>query len=332
MPAAGIPSRPAAQASATLIGITGATGFVGGWLAQSLLHQGHHVRLLVRSDAARLPQPIRQQVDITVGDLHNAEALLSFTRDCDAVVHCAASVRGNSWHDFASANVNGTENLLGAMQSQGCNYLLHISSLAATQPQLSWYSRSKHLAETLIVDSGMPALMLRPPAIYGPGDRELKPLLDMLYRGGVALRVTAPQQRLALLHVADLCSAISAALAVRPQGCYAIDDGNAQGYDWDDLRLAMQRLSGRRVRSVQLPAPMLHALAHLNLHWSRLRRRGSMLNPGKARELRWADWRANEPTLQQALDWQPNYPLEAGLLTIYGTCKSASAADTNTTG
>jgi len=307
-----------------LIGITGATGFVGGRLCASLLQQGLRLRLLVRSQPQRLPALIRQQAEITSGDLHNTAALESFAHGCDAVIHCAASVRGNSWQDFARANVDGTANLLSAMQTQNCRYLLHISSLAACQPQLSWYSRSKQLAEALIEDSGMPALILRPPAIYGPGDRELKPLMDMLYRGGLALRVTTAQQRLALLHVSDLCTAISAALAARTQGCYCIDDGHVQGYGWHDLRLAMQQLSGRQVRTVQLPAALLYALAHLNLHWSRLRRSSSMLNPGKARELRWHDWCAQTPRLQDALDWQPAYPLPLGLQDLY-----ASARQTN---
>ena len=311
--------QPALQdlVSGALIGITGATGFVGGRLTQQLLQQGQRLRLLVRSDPQQLPDSIRQQAEIIRGDLHDDTALQAFANGCNAVVHCAANVRGNSWQDFANANVDGTSKLIRAMQAQGCSYLLHVSSLAAAQPQLSWYSRSKQQAEQIVNDSGIAALILRPPAIYGPGDRELRPLLDMLYRGGVAVRVNAPQQRLALIHIDDLCRAISAALAARLQGCYSIDDGNEQGYGWHDLRVIMQQLSGRPVRSLQLPAWLLHTLAHLNLHWSRLRRSRSMLNPGKARELRWHDWRAVAPRLQDALDWQPEYRLPEGLHSLY---------------
>jgi len=300
-----------------LIGLTGATGFVGSRLSQHLLQQGRRLRLLVRADPQRLPVTLRQHAELISGDLHNTAALQAFSADCDVVIHCAASVRGNSWHDYASANVQGTSNLLSAMQAQGCCYLLHVSSLAASQPGLSWYSRSKQQAEHVIAASGVPALVLRPPAIYGPGDRELRPLLDMLFRGGLVLRVTPPQQRLAMLHVDDLCAAISAVLSARPEGCYSIDDGNELGYDWHDLRLAMQQLSGRRVRSVQLPAAILHTLALMNLHWSRLRRSRSMLNPGKARELRWLDWQAHAPRIQETLDWQPRYRLQDGLQSLY---------------
>jgi len=299
------------------VGVTGATGFVGGRLCQTLLRQDLQLRLLIRADAQRLPADIRDKVEIINADLHDMDALHAFSEGCDAVIHCAASVRGNCWQDFANSNVAGTANLLQAMQAQGCRYLLHLSSLAASQPQLSWYSRSKQQAEQLILDSGMPALILRPPAIYGPGDRELRPLLDMLYRGGPAVRVTIPQQRLALLHVDDLCEAIGAALVEHPLGCYSIDDGTEQGYGWHDLRQAMQQLSGKPVISLQLPAILLHALAHVNLHWARIRRQRSMLNPGKARELRWHDWRAPAPRLQQVLDWQPRYLLQNGLHSLY---------------
>jgi nucleoside-diphosphate-sugar epimerase len=300
-----------------IVGITGATGFVGSHMCKLLHDRGYSLRLLLRSTPNSLPDALLAQSQLVFGSLQDPSALLALCSECDVIIHCAASVRGNTWDDFESTNVQGTARLIAAMEQQGCQYYLHVSSLAATQPQLSWYSRSKHAAEQLVQQSALPGLILRPPAIYGPGDRELRPLLDMLYRGGPVLRVTSPDQQLALLHVDDLCAAMLACVQQRVQGLYSLDDGTEEGYDWDSICAAVQQLSGRTVRTLQLPASVLHSMAYLNVHWSRWRGRKSMLNPGKARELCWSDWRTPAPRLQQVLDWQPAFTLPEGLRTLY---------------
>ncbi len=156
------------------IALTGATGFIGRRLCVTLAQDNHRVRALARNReaAARLLDP---RTEILRGDLDSPEALRRLVRGCDAVIHLAGAVRGAKRQDFDAVNVAGTAQLLRAMDAVAAQVpLLFFSSLAAREPGLSHYARSKHLAEELLRAGTRerPCLILRPPAVYGPGDRE----------------------------------------------------------------------------------------------------------------------------------------------------------------
>ena len=97
-----------------------------------------------------------------------------------------ARFRGSSLEDFVHTNVEGTRNLLHAVAQQTSppRFLL-ISSLAARHPELSWYATSKRMAELLVLNQSpeMPRTIFRPTAVYGPGDKEMKPLFKATRRG-----------------------------------------------------------------------------------------------------------------------------------------------------
>ncbi|ETD64402.1 hypothetical protein Q458_07420, partial [Escherichia coli ATCC BAA-2209] len=86
---------------------------------------------------------------------------------------------------------------------------LFISSLAARHPELSWYAKSKFVAEQrLAAMAGEITLgVFRPTAVYGPGDKELKPLVDWMLRG-LLPRTGAPDTQLSFLHVTDFAQAV----------------------------------------------------------------------------------------------------------------------------
>jgi nucleoside-diphosphate-sugar epimerase len=147
------------------------------------------------------------------GDVTNPQALQRLVADCDAVVHGAGAVRGNSQADFDRVNVAGTAAVLAAVRAQARPpRLLLVSSLAAREPQLSWYAHSKREGETLLErTSGLDWIILRPPAVYGPGDREMLPIFQSMRRG-IALVPGSPEARTSLVHVEDLVAAILACL------------------------------------------------------------------------------------------------------------------------
>ena len=112
--------------------------------------------------------------------------------------------------------------------------LLLISSLAASRPQVSDYANSKHLGEQEVINhAAFPWTIFRPPAVYGPGDKEMLPVLKLARKG----LVTPPgpnNQRLSLIHVDDIASAVLAWLKSWPkcdQLTYTLDDGHSGGYD-----------------------------------------------------------------------------------------------------
>ena len=291
--------------SRSLVAVTGATGFIGSVLLRSLVNGGWKVRALTRSP--RVDDEFTQWIE---GDLDNLDALRSLVKDVSAVVHCAGQVRGSSLEDFVHTNVEGTGNLVRAsiQQSPPPRFLL-ISSLAARQPELSWYATSKRMAEQLVIDhSGiMPCAVFRPTAVYGPGDKEMSPLFRVTRRGILPM-VGRPAMRFGLLHVSDLVAAILCWLSTKipVHGVYELDDGMPGGYDSRSVAAIAQDVWKRPVHCIFLPTSLVSLIANLNLWSARLLHYSPMLTPGKVRELQHPNWVCDIAPLTQALpNWQP---------------------------
>lgn len=306
------------DAGSGTVAITGASGFVGAALARHLASQGWRLRVLVRPGSQdRLPRLDGAQ--LITGSLGDANALRQLLDGAQALVHCAGAVRGLTRADFDRVNVEGVQALLDA--TGATQRVVHISSLAARHPGLSHYAASK-LAGEQRVSAQLPPqrwVVLRPPAIYGPGDRELRPLLDRMMRG-LALLPGPPDARFSLLHVRDLACAVGCLLSGDAGWgqTHEPDDGHRQGYSWQDLLAAVARLRGAPVRAVRVPGPLLSALGACNELAARIAGRAPMLSRGKARELRWPDWLAGGNASLLGCGWQPAITLDQGLRDTLG--------------
>jgi len=295
--------------------LTGATGFIGQHLHRRLLDRGHAVRILLRpASVTRASFDARCQV--TVGELDDVAAMVRALDGVEAVIYAAGTVRGQRYRDFLTANVTGVATLIAALGSRNPApphpHLLLISSLAAERPELSDYAASKRAGEDVLrAATHLPWSILRPPAVYGPGDVEMRPLLKLV-RAGLALCPGPRDQRLSLLHVADLVRAVEALLDHRDacrQRCFGLDDGKPGGYDWGEIGLAV---AGRRVRQLNVPPRLLVALARSNLRAAALLGYSPMLTPGKVRELQQSSWLCDNRALALATGWQPEIDLARG--------------------
>lgn len=251
-------------------------------------------------------------------ELTDVDGLTDIVTACDAVIYCAGSVRGRSPDDFANANINGVRAMLEALERVPvAPPLLLLSSLAATRPQLSDYAFSKQAGEQILMDKPSQAwTILRPPAVYGPGDKEMLPILKMAHRGLLAHAGPA-DQRLSLLHVDDLARAALAWLSSWQQcqqKTYSIDDGQAGGYDWPSIGAAV---SDGKYRSIHIPRPLLDTAARLNLVAAKLLNYQPMLTPGKVRELMQADWLSNNSDFTAATGWKPQLDLHTGARQLF---------------
>ena len=299
--------------SGSWVAVTGATGFIGQALLQSLIKKGWRVKALTRHP--RADDEFTQWIE---GDLDNHQALRSLVKGVSAVVHCAGQVRGSSLEDFVHTNVNGTDNLVCASieQSLPPRFLL-ISSLAARQPELSWYATSKLMAEHLVCNHSqkMPYAVFRPTAVYGPGDKEMSPIFRATRRGLLPM-VGQSTMRFGLLHVNDLVAAIICWLSaeIPVQGVYELDDGMPGGYNSQSVAVIAQEVWKRPVRCIFFPVPLVSLVANVNLWLARLLRYSPMLTPGKVRELQHPNWVCDIRPLTQALpDWQPSVQLRDAL-------------------
>lgn len=305
------------------IAITGATGFIGRTICRLLHDEGWKIRALVRSVSRA--QALHGMVDEWVaGDLDDRVALQKLVLDVYAVVHCAGAVRGASRQAFDRVNVDGVRNLVEVLSSSSrVPRLLSLSSLAAREPELSFYAASKRRGEQVLEQEAQAIgwIALRPPAVYGPGDRELLPLFQMMARG-IAPILGAKNARFSMIYSEDIARFVQAWLQQTSVACgvYSLHDGKQGGYSWSDVSSAVSGLCQRPVHEFSVPALLLTVPAWCNRTLARWFGYAPMLTPEKVRELRHPDWVCDNHAIQGVVDWQPRMQLREGLQATPGWC------------
>lgn len=298
---------------AATVALTGANGFVGRALAARLLAGGWRVRALLRRPA---PELAALGATAVPGALEERASLDRLVEGVDAVVHCAGLVRARNRAEFMSVNAEGTARVADAAvaRPRPPRFVL-ISSLAAREPGISAYAASKYGAEQALAAHGrsLAHCAVRPPAIYGPGDRATLPLFRQLARGFL-LVPKAPGARLSLLHVADLAAAVERLLAGDAWAgqVFEVDDGRAGGYGWPDLVEAAGRQLGRPIRTVAVPRALLWAPAQISQWLSLASGRATYYSPGKLSEFFHPDWVARPLADGPLGDWQARFTFETG--------------------
>jgi nucleoside-diphosphate-sugar epimerase len=299
---------------ATCIALTGATGFIGRHLVQSLLASGLEVRALCRRpENARLPSG----VTVVEGDLEDDASLARLIGGAEALVHCAGLIKAASGSDLQRVNAAGTARLVRACTGQQRPpRLIFLSSLAARRPELSDYAASKRRAEEELVRqaSGIHWTALRLPAVYGPGDRETFQLFRLL-RHGLLPTPALKDARISLIYVEDLCKAIGTLLSasVESGSVLEIRDDCETGYTWRAVAEAGGRHIGRKVVCVPVPRPVMRLTALANQSLSRITGHVPTISLGKVRELYHDDWVCRDNPLTGLTQWRPKVGLDEGI-------------------
>jgi uncharacterized protein YbjT (DUF2867 family) len=287
-----------------IIAITGGTGFVGGHLLRVARAASYEVRALTRGW-----RPPQDGIDWIEGALDQPESLAALCAGADAIVHIAGLINAATRAGFESVNVGGTLAMIDAARAAGVRRFIHISSLAAREPELSDYGWSKAKAERVVAASGLDWTILRPPAIYGPGDRETLELFKMARRGLVAL---PPKGRFSVLHVEDLCRLILA-LADRPDTflqTYEPDDGRPEGWDHRHFARTLGRVFGKRAATLAMPRMVMQGAARVD---RLVRRSNAKLTPDRVRYFCHPDWVVAPEARPPASLWAPAIRTATGL-------------------
>ena len=217
------PAPGEAPAGACLI--TGATGFIGGHLAERLVHEGWAVRCLARS-TSDTSQIDRLDAEIVEGDLQDGESLSRAVDGCQVVFHCGALV--SDWATMAEivgVNVRGTQNLLAASTTASVQRFIHFSTTDVYGYRgreaidesygggrfSNWYAQTKRRAETEVRHAqtvhGLPAVMLRPATVYGPRSQEVIGDIARAIRSGQMLLIDHGRPAAGLVYVDNLIDA-----------------------------------------------------------------------------------------------------------------------------
>lgn len=292
----------------SILAITGGTGFVGTRLIDVALQAGHQVRALTRRD-----QPAREGVTWIRGDLNDTAALALLCQAADAVIHVAGVVNAPDRAGFAAGNIDGVANMLAAARGAGVSRFVHVSSLAAREPDLSAYGWSKAEGDRLVQQSGLDWTIVRPPAIYGPGDLEM---LELFRLARWRLALLPPGGRLSVIEVGDL-GRLLLALA-DTQACQAIldaDDGREGGWSHEEFARAISAAVGKRVLTIALPRPLMMAGARLD---RLLRGKKAKLTPDRVDYFCHPDWVADPAHRPPANLWKPAIDTPTGLADTAG--------------
>jgi nucleoside-diphosphate-sugar epimerase len=311
--------------------VTGATGFVGSHLAALLASRGDEVTCLVRrpGHAAHLSRLGARIASGSLDEEAGLAAALGAARP-EVVFHLAGATRAGGPKAFFAANEGGTRRLIEAMAAARIEVgrLVFVSSLAAVGPSqpnrphdgeaeprpLTAYGRSKLAAERAV--RALPAsrwVIVRPPAVYGPGDREFLRLFRLARRGVVPV-MGRGDQKLSLIYAPDLADALVAAGTVgRAAGgtYYVAHDEVVRAAD---LALAVAAAVGRaRVRLLRLRPSLVRPALWA---WGRAAAaigRPTLLTDEKLAELAAPAWTISNARAEGDLGWRPAHSLATGL-------------------
>lgn len=305
--------------------VTGGTGFVGRHLIDALLRRGDTITVLVRT-----PRKAAGLADLGVrcapGDLSDSESLRAAARNQDAVYHVAGVVAARYEAEFLEVNRDGTARLAAAVTAESPEArVILVSSMAAGGPTdrgarllgtgpsrpLTAYGRSKLAGEDALRTSKLRWSIVRPPAVYGPGDTEMLRVFKAVRLGFVPVFGDGNQE-LSLVYGPDLGQALAAtghsdaAIGGIYYACHP------EIHTSRSLVATIAAALGRQIRIIPLPRGLAAVALRLTGGAARLSGRATLLTPDKAQEFFAPAWTADAEPLAAAAGWRAAHDLAAG--------------------
>lgn len=315
--------------------ITGASGFIGGYLVAQALENGHTVSAAVRagSDRTRLLDPRLQLLELPLHDLQAMTGKLQSAGHFDWVIHNAGVTKALSRAAYLEGNVENTRRLIAALQKAGAvpDQFLFVSSLAAlgaappghaqilenqVPRPLTSYGESKRQAEIFLesLSGHFPWVAVRPTAVYGPWERDILTFVKLVGKG-LELTIGQQSQRLSFVHAADVAAAIFQILETQTPVLhrkYTISDGNA--YRTEDLGTAVREaLGGKKTLKIRLPLGLVRQVAGVAETIGRWQNKPTALNRDKLPELAAENWHCDSTPLLKDLLFRPKFDLYEGM-------------------
>jgi nucleoside-diphosphate-sugar epimerase len=315
--------------------VTGATGFVGSHLAEALQSRGHEVTALVRSPAkASALGPLG--VRVLSGALDDPGSLARAVEGQDVVFHVAGLVAAKDEETFLRVNRDGTASLAAAAARARVGRFVYVSSMAAggpahkgrpltgTEPPrpVTAYGRSKLAGEKAVMEGPLPWVILRPPTVYGPRDREVLKVFRMV-RWGLAPVFGDGSQELSAVHGADLAEALVAAATATGTTGKVYYPCHPEIVTSAALVAAVGSAMGRRVHLVPVPPLLGRALLGLTEASARLAGQTTILTRDKANEFFQAAWTGDPGPLTRDSGWRAEHDSASGMADTFRWYRSA---------
>jgi nucleoside-diphosphate-sugar epimerase len=310
------------------IAVTGATGFIGSHLVETLVSRGHEVTCLARSPK-KLVWISHLPVRVVYGDVCAPESLAEFTAGQDSVVHCAGLTKAAVMEEYVRVNVDGTVNLLAAIKKNAprLRRFVYLSTLEAMGPSsasrphvedveqhpLSMYGRSKSMAEKALrsFSDTLQMTVIRPPAAFGPRDRDIFAYFRLAARGFTP--VIGYRNTISIVYVKNLAAGIALALE-RPFGSmrsYFLTDGPP--LSWTGLSELIARAVGKRTMRITVPAFAVRMAGSVSGLYSAITHKAVLVSKDKIEAMKQEYWTASDQRARSELGYKPAYTTEQGI-------------------
>jgi len=304
--------------------VTGAAGFIGSHLVEKLLRKGHSVTCLVRK-TSNLQWIDGLNVRLIYGDCAIKESLLNTVADFDYIFHLAGLTKAANERDFFSANALGTENLVSAVieKNPAVKRFVYLSSLAAAGPScdgtpsketdepkpVSAYGMSKLEGERIVMrhKNTIPVTIIRPPAVYGPRDKDLYILFKLLKK---SISLFWGKCYYSLLYVDDLVKGtiLSAESKTAEGEIFYLSDGRI--YSNEEITEVISSAVGSKPIRLRIPRIIMPMLASIG---QKLGNQGNIINKDKIRELQHSYWTCDPAKSRNELGFIPNIGIKEGI-------------------
>jgi nucleoside-diphosphate-sugar epimerase len=303
--------------------VTGATGFIGSHLCEELVRRGYEVTCLSRN-TSDLKWIENLDIRLAKGDCTLPESLLDMVGGFEYVFHLAGLTKARCDDEFFCMNARGTENLLRTVAEKNprVKRFIYLSSLAAVGPSkdgtplredappspVSNYGRSKLEGETVVLSyrDSLPVTILRPPAVYGPRDKDLLVFFKMIKKG---VFPNWGKCYYSLLYVDDVVQGIIAAAEnKRAEGkIYFLSDSKV--YTDEEIATEISSVLDVKVTRLKVPKFVMPFFAFLG---EKISERG-IINRDKMRELRYSHWICDAKKAREEIGFLPKVGLKEGI-------------------
>ena len=311
--------------------VTGGSGFLGSHVVERLARAGRPVRALVRRSSDTTFLRALPNVELVEGAVEDRASVDRALEGVTGIVHAAGLVKAKGPEDFMRVNHGGTENLVQAARTRGTQIrrFVLVSSLAALRPSdasgtpvpedaeprpVTAYGKSKLAAERAVLahKDQLSLVILRPPAIYGPRDREILTFFKSIKLGILPL-LGSTQNKLSMIYGSDCAAACVAALdrELVSGSAYHVDDGSVHTLE-ELIHLAEQAMGKKARFRFHLPRRLVETAALGSELYGRATNKAVMLTRDKLNEL-FEQWVCDSSRARRDLGFQPEVSFEDGV-------------------
>ena len=309
--------------------MTGATGFVGSFLAETLCQANHEVRCLVRKES-NLRWIADLDVECYYGSLFDLDSLVRGMEGCDCVYHAAGVTKARTKEEYFRVNYEGTKNILNAAlkHKQKISRFVHVSSQTAVGPSptiipideshpanpITYYGESKWAAEEYIgsLHNKLPITIVRPPAVYGPRDEDILEFFRTV-KFGLIPQLGKADKYLRLIYVKDLVRGILMAGENENSVGKTYFITSPKPYSWEEIsRLTLDILQKRGFR-VHIPVSLIKIVAGASEALASLTKKPALVNKQKVIDMEQNFWTCSPKKAQKELGFTAEIGLETGI-------------------